>query len=245
MDDEFYVGYLDRSPPGLRRWARRVVSTVAVLVAGLTALVASRLQPAEPGEFEFGVQTPFEGVLFETPLPILRTETPEGPPIHRLLVGPGKHGLPEFARGHHGERVRFAGTRIHVGRSEMIEMNAPESFLSLGPATNAPTASTVVGDVELTGELVDTKCWFGVMRPALGKVHRACAVRCLSGGVPPGLLLRDDAGNAVTVLLTGPGGAPLKFDVRWAARTLRAIGRLGVEGEVPRLEVSELVPVDP
>lgn len=124
----------------------------------------------------------------------------------------------------------------------MVEMNNEKSFTVMGPAA-APErlpASEVIGDVVLTGELVDTKCYFGVMRPAVGKVHRACAVRCLSGGVPPGLLVRDDKGNAVVVLLTGTGNAPLKFDVQWAAREVRVTGRLILQDAVPQLETTAL-----
>ena len=37
----------------------------------------------------------------------------------------------------------------------------------------------------LIGEIVDSKRYLGVMNPGNGKVHRDCAVRCLSGGIPP------------------------------------------------------------
>ena len=37
----------------------------------------------------------------------------------------------------------------------------------------------VLGPVELTGEIADSKCWLGVMNPGEGTVHRDCARRCL------------------------------------------------------------------
>ena len=58
-----------------------------------------------------------------------------------------------------------------------------------------------LGEVQLTGEIVDSKCYFGVMNPGAGKVHRDCAVRCISGGIPPAFLVRDAGGNLVTLLL--------------------------------------------
>lgn len=100
------------------------------------------------------------------------------------------------------------------------------------------------GKVVLIGELVDTKCYFGVMRPATGKVHRACAVRCLSGGVPPGLLIRDSQDGARVILLTGAGGTPLRFDVQWAARSIVASGRLFSNEGTPHLEVKTLALLD-
>jgi hypothetical protein len=39
------------------------------------------------------------------------------------------------------------------------------------------------------------------MNPGNGKVHRDCAARCLSGGIPPALLVRDAGGSPRTVLI--------------------------------------------
>lgn len=242
MNDDFYIGYLDRSPTGLAQHTRRWVRVLAVLIAGLAALFAARQTPAEPGTFEFGVKRTFEGVLHEIPVPMLRSVAADGSVTNYLLVGAGKHGLPAFARGHSDERVRFKGTLIQNGPAVMIELNDADSFAALGrmPANETNAVREFAGPVALTGELVDTKCHFGVMRPATGKVHRACAVRCLSGGVPPGLLVRDADGGAVVVLLAGPNGQPLEFDVQWAARVVQAEGHLWWRGSIPELEVARM-----
>lgn len=245
MSDDFYIGYLDRSPAGLSRHTRRLVGVLALLVVALTALLATLQTPAEPGTFEFGVQRTFEGVLHETPLLILRCASGTGAVTNYLLVGAGKYGLPEFARGHHGARVSFKGSLIQKGQATMIELNDKRSFTVLStPTPDIRPAREDLGEVVLTGELVDTKCYFGVMRPATGKVHRACAVRCLSGGVPPGLLIRDRQGGATVVMLTGPGGTPLRFDVQWAARSLVASGKLFSNEGTPHLEVESLSLLD-
>jgi hypothetical protein len=39
------------------------------------------------------------------------------------------------------------------------------------------------------------------MNPGAGKVHRDCAVRCISSGIPPAFLVRDSSGNIATLLL--------------------------------------------
>jgi hypothetical protein len=241
MSDDFYIGYLDRSPTTLSRHTRGWVWILALVVVGLTAFVAARQAPAEPGTFEFGIQRTFEGVLYETPLPVLRSVSAEGAVTNHLLVGAGKHGLPGFARGHGGERVRFQGSLIQRGAASMIELNDGRSFtvISLGQAEPRP-AKELLGPVVLRGELVDTKCYFGVMRPATGKVHRGCAVRCLSGGVPPGLLVRDGRDGATVVMLSAPGGTPLTYDVQWAARWLEVSGTLFLEEGTLRVEVDSL-----
>ena len=56
------------------------------------------------------------------------------------------------------------------------------------------------------GEIVDSKCFLGVMKPGNLKPHRDCAVRCISGGVPPVLLVRGADGRASYLLLAGPNG---------------------------------------
>ena len=245
MNDDFYIGYHDKAAPTQARFVRRAVIGMAVLVGALAALLAARQQPQPDGRFEFGTSRAFEGVLYELPVPTLRVAGASAAPpavTNFVLVGFGKHGLPGFARGHDGKKVRFNGTLIQKDRLVMIEVNDEKSFQVLGePAAHERHgASESLGEVSLTGELVDTKCWSGVMRPATGKVHRACAVRCLSGGVPPGLLLRDEQGNAVVVLLAGADGGKLAYDVEWAARVVLARGELELRDDLPVLRVTAL-----
>ena len=242
MSDDFYIGYLDKSPPALARRTRWIALTLAVMVTGLAVVFAARQMPSEPGTFEFGITKTFEGVLYEYPLPVLRMTTMSGSVTNFLLVGAGKHGLPAFARGHDGQNVRFGGSLIQMGSSVMVELNDEKSFTVLSPAVKRGLhpAEEPLGEITLTGELVDTKCYFGVMRPATGKVHRSCAVRCLSGGVPPGLLVHDQEGDRVVVLLVGKGGRPLDFDVQWAARVVRAEGLLVRRDSLLELQVTQL-----
>jgi hypothetical protein len=239
-DGEFYVGYLP-IPPGLGRRLRWLVLALLVVVPAVAVLISAAQQPFDSGTFEFGVFRPFEGVLLETPLPLLRVEEAGGT-AHLLLVGSGKFGLPAMARGHHGQRVRFEGSLIYRRGLTMVEMNSPETFKVLGPGPESTPkdASTELGEATLVGEIVDTKCFLGVMRPAVGKVHRACAVRCLSGGVPPGLLVRSPDGSGTVFLLAGPPGQALNLDVEWAGRAAEASGRLSLVGEVPLLQVNTL-----
>lgn len=241
MKEDFYIGYLSQSPPDLARLTRRLVLVLSLVTAALAVLLALPQTPAEPGTFEFGIQRSFEGVLHESPLPMLRATSPDGSTTHFLLVGAGKRGLPGFARGHDGQRVRFSGSLIRKGENVMVELNDESSFTVLGPGeSDPPTAWKDVGEVNLTGELVDTKCYFGVMRPATGKIHRGCAIRCLSGGVPPGLLIRHAVDTTEVILLAGPNGRPLSFEVEWAARRVRAHGKLKARGGQWLLEVDQL-----
>jgi hypothetical protein len=241
MNNDFYIGYFSQSPPELARFTRRLVIGVAVVVLCITAMVALRQTPVDSGVFEYGEARQFEGVLYEFPIPTLRVAHSTDV-ANYILVGTGKHGLPPFARNHDGQKVRFKGTLIYRQNLTMIELNDAASFQALGES--APNEkrghAEVIGEVSLTGELVDTKCFFGVMRPAVGKVHRACAVRCLSGGVPPGLLVRDEQNNGSVVMLAGADGKPLQYDVEWAARRIQCTGKLEQNDGVPVLRVASM-----
>ncbi|MCB1034659.1 MAG: ferric reductase-like transmembrane domain-containing protein [Acidobacteria bacterium] len=239
--EDFYVGYLPM-PQSLSGFVRKAAFGLLALVAVLPAVVAWQQNSFDSGTFEFGVTRSFEGVLYERPLPMLHVVSGTGS-SNLLLAGAGKLGAPEVIRGHHGQWVSFDGSLIYRRGLTMIEMNAPDTFRA-DRATRPEErlgAMEPVGKVELEGEIVDTKCFLGVMRPGAGKVHRACAVRCLSGGVPPGLLVRTEEDPAGTVyLLAGSGGKPLDLDVEWAGRVARVSGDLSVLGEVPLLEVTEI-----
>ena len=51
------------------------------------------------------------------------------------------------------------------------------------------------------------------MKPGNLKPHRACAVRCISGGVPPVLLTRDPEGYASYYVLASAEGEAVHADV--------------------------------
>lgn len=174
MSEEFYIGYLPKAPPLLRQWLRRFVLSLLALATLLALLAVFAQQPFADSTFEFGQTKSFEGVLAEVPFPRL------GP---YLLAGQGKHGVQEMFRGRDGSAVKLNGSLIHRDGMQMVEVDP--SSLTFGPAGAAHLSPQDLGAVQLQGEIVDAKCYLGVMNPGSGHVHRDCAVRCLSGGLPP------------------------------------------------------------
>ena len=84
--------------------------------------------------------------------------------------------------------------------------------------------------VTLTGEIVDSKCFLGVMNPGQLTPHRACAIRCISGGCPPVLLVRQKDGPPAYFLLVSADGKPVNKQV------LDMVAEpLQITGEVVRL----------
>lgn len=243
-DDEFYVGYL-AMPRGLRHFTLGAVTVLALAVPAVVAALAAGQRPLPTGTFEFGVRRGFEGVLYEHPIPLLRVHGADGGASTMLLVGAGKAGLPEFAHGADGHRVRFAGSLIYREQMTMVEMNDPASFEVLDGGVSTPRRGIeVVGPITVVGELVDTKCYLGVMKPATGKVHRACAIRCLSGGVPPGVLVRTAGDDGVVFMLAGRDGSALDYDVQWAALTVTAAGTLELHDATPVIRIDRIARLD-
>ena len=215
-----------------------VCATLFAAISMLFLLAAKFQNPVDPGAFEFGVERTFEGTLFESPLTVLQiNKSGAKSGMNFLLVGSGKFRVPEVLRGKDGQHVRFKGSLIYRNGVAMIEVNKPESIeLIEGPRAKAPKVISL-GQGTFVGELVDTKCFLGVMRPATGKVHRGCAIRCLSGGAPPGLLVRDERGDSVALLLAGVDGKRLDIDWGLAARSLKVEGDFELHSGTPILRV--------
>ena len=211
--EEFYVGYQAKVPGSIARHTRLVVA-VLLLAAIVTAVAVVVLEkPFEPGIFEFGVVKSFEGVIEVTPVPMLLVATREGAMNRQsedryLLVSPGKHSALPLVAEFDGHRVHLEGSLIVRDDSQMIEI-APGTVRSItAEAISGVTLadSTPVGGGVISGEIVDSKCFLGVMKPGREKTHRSCAARCISGGVPPLLATTSVDGEEVFYLLLDSEG---------------------------------------
>jgi hypothetical protein len=228
MNDDFYVGYQPRAPRGLGLFVRGAAVGVGLLAALIGLVLLYGQGPFDRGTFAYLDYRSYSGVLRLGPYPRI-----DG----YWLVGPGKHGADAADLGGEGAQLRMKGALIENGADRMLEV-LPGS-IERGPA-GAVTADVELGRAILTGEIVDTKCYFGVMKPGRGKVHRACAARCLSGGIPAGLLVRDAEGTARVVMLAGRDGRAVS---REAARL--AGDRVTVAGALVRSGDSLILKSEP
>jgi len=227
-EPEFYVGYLP-IPTRLKNTMRLVVAGLGLLAAIAGAILLAGQHPFAASTFEFQQYREFRGILVTEPYAALVIP---GQGLPWLLVGPGKHGTDDL-RGLNGRTVQLMGERIYRGNDHMIEIQ-PGSLRALtGDVSRAPD-SVELGQVSLTGEIVDSKCYFGVMNPGNGKVHRDCAVRCISGGIPPAFLVRDGSGRAETLLLANWKREWLDHiaePITLHGRLVRSSGRLSLYAE--------------
>jgi len=208
---EFYVGYFPKAPAGIARRIRTLITIVLVLGA-IAAIAFAHVQKTfAPSAFEYGKERTFEGVVESRPFPALVT-TGSGATYTQakryLLVAAGKHGADSQVQPYVGRTVRLRGTLIYRGSQSMIEL-VKDSVAVTADARQVPALMTNLGPFTLTGEVVDSKCYLGVMNPGNGKVHRDCAVRCLSGGIPPIFATNDFRGVPAILVLTDDAGKPL------------------------------------
>lgn len=271
-DDEFFVGYLP-VPTGVARFARGVAGVALVGLAGLAAALASVQRPLGQGQFAWDTETEYCGRLQTVPVPgiwvtasIEATEaseeagTPARPPFGATaasadtpftgaflpLVGSGKYG-PDAQLLAAGDRdLKLRGHRIERYGKQLIEVTgeAPLAGKAVAVPGRTPPAQVSLGHQTLRGEIVDSKCWFGVMKPGQGKAHKDCAIRCISGGAPPAFVVRaaGPAGEERTLilLLVAADGGSL------ARRILDLVAEpVEIEGEVSRLGDQLVLSTDP
>ena len=208
MNDDFYVGYVPKAPAGLGRIVARIAA--GIMLIGLIAggLLIFGQPPFAASKFEFGEYHDYAGVIEEWPYPILVTDN-----ASFLLVAPGKHGLSGTVKGLQGKHVQLKGSLIERAPDRMIEVAPASIVVATSPLLATRSRTVDLGPITLRGEIVDTKCYLGVMNPGEHKVHRDCAVRCISGGVPPAFLARDASGDARVLLLVGEDGRALSKEI--------------------------------
>jgi hypothetical protein len=236
---EFYVGYLPVAPPATRRFVRWIVVLLVFAAAGSAITIAALQNPFSASAFEFGKTHMFAGTIEDDPYPTLVVARPgTGSGLSRyLLVGAGKHGVDFDVSKYNHKPVRLTGTLIFRGNQTMIEVVSGSLSEDASATTQAESTAKDLGAFELVGEIVDGKCYLGVMNPGEGKVHRDCAVRCLSGGIPPLFAADDFQGAPATLVLTDHSQKLLpRASLPLAAKRVRVRGHVFQFGDSLRLE---------
>lgn len=213
--------------------AKTSAALLLLLGAAVAALLAAGQAPFANSKYEWGEYREYSGVIEAEPYPIL-FESPAfftGGDARRpfLLVAPGKHGLTGVERG----KVRLSGALIQRDGTSMLEVQPGSLAREAGPARQDHSPLSL-GTVTLSGEIVDSKCYLGVMNPGNGKVHRDCAARCISGGLPAAFVVRD---TGQVILLSG---LPAKEVLPFVAEPVVVAGELVRQDSVFVLKVSSL-----
>jgi hypothetical protein len=217
--DEFYIGWQGQAPAEIGWHACKTVGALFLLLLVLAGLLALTQRTIGRAVFEWGTVKSFTGVLQIQPYPHLLVARPgQGAGQSAFyLVAPLKFGLnSEGLTQLDGKRVNLTGTLIYRGNQTMIEARPESIQLASSQGASAEMSgkqSPIAPIVTLRGEIVDSKCYLGVMNPGQLTPHRGCAVRCISGGIPPVLLVRRQTGPPLYYLLVSSDGRPVNKQV--------------------------------
>ena len=259
-DDDFYIGYLPKAPQAQARTLRNFVILAALLMPILAGALVLSQRGFSTGTYELGKLTVVEGIASLKPVPSLKIidgTDPQGNPIYQtlLLMSFGKFGaanhLLDFQEqaGRPLEEVvlRLEGTLDYRDGKALFELTKREkSLLGISADLSRYDARALrsqvedLGAVSLQGEIVDPKCYAGTMKPGEGKPHRSCAIRCISGGIPPVLVTTNEAGQHSYFLLLGPNGAAINEQI-----LDRVADPVSVQGRLARYDDWYVLYADP
>lgn len=238
--DDFYIGWQNEAPKAIGSLARKTAVFLLLLAPVLgIALVLAQRTIGKAG-FEWGTIKTFSGILRTEPYPHLLVARPGQPSSTSsyYLVAPFKFGLTSKALAAlDGKPVSLNGTLIYRGNQTMIEVR-PESLQAARTSAQLQNFITgkpaeKLGRVTLVGEIVDSKCYLGVMNPGQLNPHRGCAVRCISGGIPPILLVRPKTGPPLYFLLVSSDGRAVNKQVLdMVAEPVEITGEVERQGEL-------------
>ncbi len=244
--DAFFVGYLPVPKP-LALFLAGLVGVLTCFAAG--AALALALSQSDPGDAH--VDGPAEihtGYLSVDPYPLLHLPPDDAHPLGRTLpmAGIGKIGIPAEAEALAGQWVDARGVLRTRGAHQLFETRGRDPIVVAAeggavPGNFDPVAVEDLGEVTVRGEIVDPKCFLGAMRPGCGKMHMACANRCLLGGVPP-MLASFGAEDAFEMfLLTDEDGNDITEQVLdWTSLPVSVTGALERRGDLFVLKVTDI-----
>ena len=241
----FFVGYLP-TPQSLKRFYRPLVLALVAGCALLGYWLGTQQKPGAPGVWAVDAATTMSGVLQVNPYPVLHRIHPEDPTRIEsvLLVRQGKFAATGLARGLDGNTVDVTGALIRRGGWTMLEVSSGASF---APAEGIEKKSVLdflaaesLGKVVLAGEIVDSKCFLGVMKPGAGAIHQSCAEVCLLGGIPAMLVAKASDGRKYGYILVQPDGSSASvLTAKLAGEAVRITGELRRQGDLLYLQMSE------
>jgi len=254
-EDGFYVGYLDL--PRAHKRFLAIAIPLALIGIAVGAVGIAKKQPAwGSGTWQTGEASVFQGTLALEPYPMLHVASTNsaGSVSSYLLVETGKFGAADrFAEliDMDGAGISIRGRELVRNGRKMIEID-PDSR-SLGPVISMlefdQPAVRVTQNVDpnksvFFGEILDSKCNLGAMKPGSGRGHKACATLCISGGIPPVMVVQAEDSGAAYLLLTDLQGRGL--DDSAIARLAPMIGEpVSIRGHSGRVGSWDVLRLDP
>jgi len=195
--DEFFVGYISKMPTHTAKKLLWCVIIGALAMASIAIVLILNQREFANTIFHSGEFTTLKGYLYKTPIPRLKVEKQSGIGVSEsgqniLLVGEGKFGASATIAGYElqlgnieGKQIELTGELIQGYGKSLMQISSNHIPEIVSNEVHSGFGFQELGKVTIEGEIVDPKCFFGAMKPGFGKTHLSCAIRCLSGGIPP------------------------------------------------------------
>jgi hypothetical protein len=235
-DERFFIGWAD-TPPADRRFFLRAGLGLTTAAAGLGFGLAAVQSAPGKGNWDPDAVREWRGIVSAEPYAMLRTLDLGGGPRTALLSCLGKCGVAARIGALAGVPVVVTGSLIQRGPYAMLAVDEVGDWIRRDTDAQADAALSfptleALGDVNLAGEILDSKCWFGAMRPSSGKVHKACASLCIRGGIPPAFFARGPAGQTTLMIMTDAGRAHGPELLALVADPVQLTGRVFRHGDL-------------
>ena len=220
-DKEFYVPYIEGSLGKKTKQKLKFFIFLSFLFIVTAAVLFSFSQkPFKNSTFELSSNIKITGTYHENPYPMLRVEIAKNTFKNILLLGFGKSSANPFLEKLQSEvkilsnkTISIEGNLIYYNGKTLLQITDDEKVILVNDNGQYLPNKKVVSEMTLQGEIIDPKCYFGVMKPGFGKIHRSCAVRCISGGIPPVLATTDENNISKYYLITDKDGNAIHKDV--------------------------------
>lgn len=253
MKNEFYIGYKPKAPKGIARFVIAFVLVLFMIMGGTSYFLSTSHDHITNGTYEYGELTELTGTISMEPVPHIRILADSVGEIGKniMLIDFGKFGartsverMQEKIGGDISSyEVTIRGTLIYQDGFTLLELTEKENALM---NWNKPKGFMTLAEVppsyniELVGEIVDPKCYFGSMKPAQNKPHLSCAALCIAGGIPPVYVVQTKAKTAKYFILKGLDGQDINQEIlEYVAQGVR------LEGELSKHHEWNILRIDP
>lgn len=230
-NNEFYIGWMPNAPGKFAKHVKKVVLVLILLVLAIGVILALSQKKFDTGNFEFGTLTEVTGIYSKTPVPNLKIISKKDTwgnhsYITAVLVGYGKHGADGIIASLEEENktsldkkeITVKGTLLYNDGKLILQISGDDKPLvrigAVAASADIQPRMKELGIQKVKGEIIDPKCYFGVMKPGLGKPHRDCAIRCILGGIPPMFRVQNDKGEMNYYIIVGPNGEKMNEAVQ-------------------------------
>ena len=222
-NSEFYIGWMPKAPTSFVKHVKKVLLILFPVALLIGYLLSTSQKKFSTANFEFGKTTEVKGVYYNNPVPMLRIFDKNNLSITLPLVGYGKHGAEtaimelekEKGVSLNGKEVKLKGTLIYGDGKTLLQIDKNDNpIVNIGAESSIQLEQKDLGTQTIRGEIIDPKCYFGVMKPGEGKVHRDCAIRCILGSIPPVLHVQNEKGESNYYLIVGPNGEKMNDTVQ-------------------------------